>query len=158
MSPVQSTKIILATVNEVDQIAPLFSQYRQFYKQASDLEGARKFIMDRISQQQSTIFLAIEEKAEGQAVGFVQLYPSFSSVSMQRTWILNDLYVTHEARNKKIGKQLLQRAKEFAQETKAKGIRLSTARDNLIAQKLYESVGYSKEEYFIDYFLDLKEE
>ena len=85
-----------ATVADLDRIAPLFDAYRQFYGQAHDLDLAREFLRGRLEQDQSVIFLAL--RPDGSAVGFTQLYPSFSSASAKRIFILNDLFVDPTAR------------------------------------------------------------
>src|ERR1700676_5108761 len=84
-----------ATVDDLDLIAPLFDAYRQFYRQPSDPEAARRFLLERFEHGESVIFLAFENAA---AIGFTQLYPSFSSGAMARIFILNDLFVAQEAR------------------------------------------------------------
>jgi ribosomal protein S18 acetylase RimI-like enzyme len=131
------------TERELHKVAPLFDQYRMFYKQMSDEKGAHVFLLERIQREESVIYVAEEEN--GEAVGFVQLYPSFSSVSMQRLWILNDLYVTKHARGKGVGVALLDKAKELASETRAKGLLLQTAEDNVRAQGIYEEYGFKQE-------------
>ena len=147
--------IIKVSPAEVSQIAPLFDQYRVFYGQVSDLDLAHSFIEQRMANNQSVIFLALDER--GAPVGFTQLYPTFSSVSAQSSWILNDLYVNSDQRGKGLGKALLNAAKEFAIATGAKGIALETAQDNLAAQKLYESLGYQRDTEYFSYFLSLKQ-
>jgi len=92
--------IIRATIDQLDLIAPLFDGYRQFYKQPSNVDKARQFIKDRLIRHESVIFLALLDEA---AVGFTQLYPSFSSTSMQRLWILNDLFVAPDGRRSGVG-------------------------------------------------------
>ncbi len=134
-------------------VAPLFDQYRVFYGQPSDLSLALTFVSERLNHNQSVILLAQDEK--GKAIGFTQLYPSFSSVSAQKTWILNDLFVIEECRGKGIGKALLNGAKDHARTTGAKGIALETAHDNHNAQALYESLGYEKDTHYLSYFLTL---
>ena len=146
-------KITQVTTAELEAVVPLFDNYRVFYGQASDLDVARSFLAERIEKSESVILLAKDD--EGQPVGFTQLYPSFSSVSAERTWILNDLYVLEECRGQGIGRQLLNAAREYAISTKAKGISLQTARDNINAQKLYESVGYVMNTDYFSYFLSL---
>lgn len=147
-------KITQVTTAELEAVAPLFDNYRVFYGQVSDLELAQSFLAERLAKKESVILLAKND--EGQPVGFTQLYPSFSSVSAARTWVLNDLYVVDELRGQGIGRQLLNAAREYAISTKAKGISLQTARDNINAQKLYESVGYVKNTDYFSYFLSLK--
>ncbi|EIK52210.1 GCN5-like N-acetyltransferase [Stutzerimonas stutzeri TS44] len=124
-----------------------------FYGQETNLKLARDFITERLENSESTIFYA--QTADGKYIGFTQLYPSFSSVSAQRSWILNDLYVSEEARGRGIGKKLLNKAKEYALITKAKGISLETAISNIQAQNLYESLGYIKDLDYYSYYLNL---
>jgi GNAT superfamily N-acetyltransferase len=137
-------EIVRAEEPDLDLVAPLFDAYRRFYEQAADLEGSRKFIAERFAALDSVIFLALEsDDAEAiRGLGFVQLFPSFSSVSMKRLWILNDLYVAAEARGRGVGRALMERARELAVETGAKGLVLETGADNHTAKRLYEALGW----------------
>ena len=134
--------IRLATLADLEQLAPLFDGYRQFYRQPPNREGARQFLSQRFAQGDSVILLALD--ADGQSLGFTQLYPSYSSVSMQRTYILNDLFVSVSARGQGVASALMNQAKEFAIAQGAKGLTLETAIDNP-AQKLYERLGWKKD-------------
>lgn len=138
-----------ATINHLDSLIELFDLYRIFYEQQSNLDGAKEFLKERIQNEESCIFIAFEE---GTAVGFVQLYPSFSSVSMKRSWVLNDLYVKKNARKKGVGEQLIKTGIQFAAETGAKGVLLETGKENITAQRLYEKIGFNKEENYFYYF------
>ncbi|OPA81277.1 GNAT family N-acetyltransferase [Paenibacillus selenitireducens] len=149
----KQTVLKKAELEQVEQVAKLFDQYRVFYGQASDLAGARQFILERLENKESVIFIAFDGSEEQSAVGFVQLYPSFSSVSMKRVWILNDLFVVSEARGQGTGRQLMSAARDFAKSNGAKGLSLTTAHDNLTAQSLYESLGYIRDEHFLTYEL-----
>jgi ribosomal protein S18 acetylase RimI-like enzyme len=142
-----------ATKDDVQSVAILFDQYRVFYEQQSDIALAQGFVRERIEKSESVIFIAQEDG--GDTVGFTQLYPSFSSVSARRTWVLNDLYVTSNARGIGVGKCLLEKAESFARAAGAKGIGLQTAMNNLSAQRLYERLGYQKEIDFFSYYLTL---
>jgi ribosomal protein S18 acetylase RimI-like enzyme len=145
--------IARATLKEVDGIAELFDAYRVFYQQSADKALARAFITERLEKSESVIFYAKSD--QGRYLGFTQLYPTFSSVSAKRLWILNDLFVSDTARNMGLGSKLLNRAKEFAQQNQAKGISLQTAADNLGAQRLYEGLGYKPVTEYQAYFLAL---
>ena len=140
-----------ATNQDIDQVAELFNDYRIFYGCENQLNLAKQFIAERISQQQSVVFYAKDES--GEMVGFTQLYPSFSSVSMASIWILNDLFVANSARKSGVGRALMMRAKDYAIETKTKGLALETAVTNDNAQALYESLGYEKQSGYFSYFL-----
>ncbi len=142
--------IVRATARHVELLTPMFDEYRQFYKQAPDSGQARRFLRERLRRDESVVFLAIGDGEDGTGVGFTQLYPSFSSVSLKRVWILNDLFVVPDARRRGIASALLERAERFAVETQAKGLELKTAKDNP-AQHLYERMGWQRDEAFHHY-------
>ncbi|MDQ1004665.1 ribosomal protein S18 acetylase RimI-like enzyme [Neobacillus niacini] len=141
--------IFKASLNELNSLTELFDSYRVFYKQESDIEGARAFLKERLINEDSVVFIAFDES---NPVGFVQLYPTFSSVSMKKSWILNDLYVNASARKKGFGEKLIKKAIEFAEETGAKGVSLETGQENQTAQRLYEKIGFIKESNYFYYF------
>jgi ribosomal protein S18 acetylase RimI-like enzyme len=141
-----------ATLQDVAAVAVLFDAYRIHYEQAPDLPGAAAFLADRIRNGESVIYLA-EEGAE--LLGFVQLYPLFTSVGMQRAWLLNDLYVWEPHRNRGIGRALIDAAKSLARATGAKWIMLQTHSDNINAQALYEKTGFEKDDSYYYYYLSL---
>lgn len=143
-------KVERAGLERLGALAPLFDAYRVFYAQPSDTELARAFLRERLAQNDTVIFLA---ELDGKAVGFTQLFPSFSSVSAKRLWILNDLFVVPEARGSGVARALLERTRVYALETKAKGLVLSTAVDNKTAQRLYEGLGWVRDEAFYTYAL-----
>jgi GNAT superfamily N-acetyltransferase len=137
-----------AAVADLDAVAPLFDAYRQFYGQRSDFAAARAFLSERLRRNESVIFFADADGGAGnEALGFTQLYPSFSSVSLQRLWILNDLFVRPGIRRGGVGRRLLERAKEWAIETDAKGLTLATAVSNAAAKALYESCGWRRDDF-----------
>jgi ribosomal protein S18 acetylase RimI-like enzyme len=140
--------IIRADILHLASVTPLFDAYRQFYGQAPNVSGASDFLRERLAKEESVIFLAVDQ---GRAQGFTQLYPSFSSVSMRRIWILYDLFVAPDARRHGIAGALLKHAQDFAAETKAEGLILETAVDNLAAQRLYEKLGWKRDAQFHRY-------
>ena len=140
-----------AALGDLDDLVPLFDAYRGFYEASSDRAAARAFLTDRIERDESVIFLAYA--APHLPVGFTQLYPSFSSVSLKRLWILNDLFVRSDVRRGGVGRALLERARQHAVETGAKGLILSTGVMNTPAQTLYESCGWLRDDEFFQYHL-----
>ncbi len=143
-----------ADVNHIPLIAPLLDQYRIFYEQNSDLAGAKRFLKERFLKNESVIFIAFNDT--NKAVGFTQLYTTFSSVSLQPIFILNDLFVVKSERGNRIGEALLNKAKEFCQEMNYKGLALETAINNP-AQHLYEKLGWKKDSGYFNYFWTLKQ-
>ena len=135
-------QIKMATVDDIKVVADLFNQYRIFYHQTSDMDGAINFLQQRITKNESTIFIAF---IDDEPVEFTQLYPIFSSVSLKRAWLLNDLYVAETARRRGIANALLNKAKEFGAENNAGWLLLETAFDNYKAQSVYEKNGWIKQ-------------
>jgi ribosomal protein S18 acetylase RimI-like enzyme len=142
-----------ASISDVDQLAPLFDGYRQFYGRSPDLAIARKFLAERLSRNQSRVLLA--QAADGTAIGFVQLFPSFSSVRAAPIYILNDLFVAPAARGRGVGRLLMNAAADAARQAGAARLTLSTAITNAPAQALYESLGWKRDEDFYEYNLAL---
>lgn len=147
-------KIKRIEADEYALVSELFNQYRVFYGQKSDLPLAEAYIRERLDNGESVIFLAYTE-AEGRIVpaGFTQLYPMYSSVRVQKDWILNDLYVKEEFRKTGIGRRLIEAALAFAAEQHARILQLETAADNLTAQRLYEAIGFKRQAPGADFFV-----
>lgn len=120
----------------------LFDLYRQFYQCKSDMTLSNDFIAERLANQESTIFMAVDDN--GDARGFVQLYASFCSIDAGKILILHDLYVDESVRKQGVGKLLMDRATEFARESGVIRIDLLTDKTNFAGQALYEKLGYEK--------------
>ncbi len=149
----QNILVKRATLADLELIVPLFDAYRRFYEQKPDLALARKFLRERLERDQSVIFLAL--CSDGSAAGFTQLFPSFSSASVQRIFILNDLFVDPAARRSGVGQMLLEAAAEFGRSAGAIRLTLSTAHSNTAAQSLYEAQGWRRDDLFRSYHLQL---
>ena len=104
-----------------------------------------------MAREESIIYLALERENK-KAIGFMQLYPSFSSVSLESLWILNDLFVVLEHRKRGVGKALIETAKELVQTRGSKGLILATAHDNYVGQKLYQASGFTFDNDFLHFF------
>lgn len=128
---------------EAGLVIELFDKYRIFYKQASDIALAKSFISDRLSNNESVIYIALLNELP---VGFTQLYPKYSSMRAVKNWILNDLYVDEANRKKGIASALIQAAMDFAEANNAGFVQLETQTDNHTALRLYESVGFVQQQ------------
>ena len=143
-----------ARLEDTPVVAALFDEYRQFYRQKSDMELATKFIHSRLSNQDAVIFVIID--GQGNGVGFCQLYPSFSSIQARSMLILSDLYVTQHARCVGVGRRLMNIAIDYAKTKGVGSIFLETQKENHQAQALYESLGFKLEQEFLSYSLDIQ--
>jgi len=137
-----------AVLSDVEVLAPLFDGYRQFYGRPSDIRAAREFLLARFNHGESILFIAHEGSTP---IGFTQLFPSFSSVSLARVFVLNDLFVSAPARRKGVASKLMSAALEFAKSLGAVRVSLSTAATNETAQALYESAGWKRDAQFCVY-------
>jgi ribosomal protein S18 acetylase RimI-like enzyme len=142
-------RVHAASVEDLPELSRLFDAYRVFYRQASDPGAAERFLRERLARRDSHVFVAARES--GALAGFTQLYPSLSSVSMARIFVLNDLYVDADVRRTGVGRALLEAAHDFARSQGAVRVSLETARDNAGAQRLYESLGYERDTAFHRY-------
>ena len=139
----------IATLADLEVIAPLFDAYRQFYEQTSDLAVARSFIRNRLQNNESVILLASNEL--GHVVGFCQLYPTFCSVEAKPIYSLYDLFVSPAARRSGAGRALLKAAEKLAAKSGKARMDLTTAKTNKPAQAAYESLGWVRDEIFFAY-------
>jgi ribosomal protein S18 acetylase RimI-like enzyme len=138
-----------AAIDDLEQIAVLFNDYRQFYEKAYDLELATHFIKNRLVNQDSIIFVALNH--EQKLIGFCQLYPTFCSVMAAPICVLYDLFVDVSARKTGAGKLLMLAAHEYAENNGFARLDLTTAKTNLVAQSLYETLGWERDEVFYTY-------
>lgn len=145
------TTIKQASDEHHQALVRLFDQYRMFYGQASNLNRANQFISKRILNKDSLILLATNEN--NSVLGFLQIYPTFSSIQTGEVWLINDLYVDEKYRGNGVARLLIKRAVEVATMSGIQMIRISTERTNQPAQNLYESLGFNEDERFIHYNL-----
>lgn len=130
-----------ATKSDIKTLSKLFDDYRMFYKKESDLQSAENFLFERIQNQDSEIF--VTENDSNEIIGFVQLYPIFSSTRMQRLWLLNDLFVSPNYRGRGISVQLIDQVKKLCMGTNGCGLVLETAKTNHIGNNLYPKTGFT---------------
>jgi len=132
-------EIRLATLHDLESLTLIFEKYRDFYKKTADYETAKSFLEERISRNESVIYIA---ETDQKIVGFTQLYPLFSSTRMKKLWLLNDLYVEEEYRQKGISVALIDRAKELCRETGACQLSLETSKTNMVGNNLYPKTDF----------------
>lgn len=123
------------------QLAELFDAYRVFYRKDSDFEAAKKFLSERLKSNDSKIYVC--ENHRNQLIGFVQLYPLFSSTRMKKLWLLNDLFVNPEFRGLGVSVKLIERAKKLVKDSSASAMFLETEKSNLIGNNLYPKTGFN---------------
>lgn len=146
-------KIVKAELKHLEELGRLFNLYRIFYEEEDDIEKATNYITARFNNEDSIIF--VSRSQDSTLNGFVQLYPSYCSVSTIPILILYDLFVDESQRTKGKGRLLMNAARDYAKENGYKRLELSTAKDNYIGQSLYESLGYALDKEFLQYSLEI---
>jgi GNAT superfamily N-acetyltransferase len=136
-----------AIFSDLEELAELFDRYRVSQGQESDPPAARSFLRARFDHGESVVFMAHDSSTP---LGFAQLYPSYSSTSLARVFILNDLFVREQGRRKGVASKLLAALEGYAWSHGAARVTLNVARDNTAGQELYEAQGWSKDaQYFM---------
>ncbi len=151
-------RLITATPADVPLVAPLFDAYRQFYKKPSDVPAAEAYLRERLTRGESTVFLALSHDPKTRTdtpAGFTQLYPSFSSVGLGPIMILNDLFVAPAFRRHGVARLLMDAATNLARQHRCQRLVLLTEHTNTPAQRLYESLGWKRDETYARYTLGL---
>ena len=112
--------IRIAINEDLQSLTPLFDEYRKSLGQDSRLADCKEFIESRLLENDSVIFIAFLMDTP---VGFIQLYPSFSSLLLKPLWYFDDLFVAKPYRKRGIGTELVKKAKELADETQVLAVR-----------------------------------
>jgi GNAT superfamily N-acetyltransferase len=137
-----------AVLCDLAELAKLFNEYREFQGQKSDLAAAQQFLRARLNHGESVVFVAHDGNVP---VGFAQLYPSYSSVLLERVFVLNDLFVHESGRRKGVASELLAAVETYAWSLGAVRVTLNVARANKSGQALYEAQGWSQDSEFFMY-------
>ncbi|WP_075255904.1 GNAT family N-acetyltransferase [Herbaspirillum camelliae] len=142
-------QVIECSEPQLDILAALFNDYRIFYGYQDDLPACRDFLEENLRLRRSSMFLLTDDG--GNAVAFAQCYPATCSLSMRPYQYLSDLYVIRSARQQGHGRHLMQYLRDHFRARGAQRITLDTATTNTTAQRLYEALGYEREQVYITY-------
>lgn len=146
-------QITKANESHLELLIPAFEAYRSHFGQTNDHQKTRRFLSERLTQNNSTIFMALEESS-GALAGFTQLYPVFSTLKLESVWLLNDMFVMPDFRKGGVASLLIDAAWNHTKHTGAAWLTLKTGVENTKAQALYEKLGFRKDDEHFYYFLD----
>ncbi|MEZ4888319.1 MAG: GNAT family N-acetyltransferase [Chitinophagales bacterium] len=147
-------QILKATILHLDDLVPMFDDYRQSYRMSSNIKAGNQFLTERLQKQDSEIYIAVADTNE--IAGFIQLYPLFSSLRMRKVWILNDLYVKVAFRGEGVARKLVARAKELSVYSRSAGLLVETQKTNEVANSMYPRLGFQMYRSFNSYFWENK--
>jgi GNAT superfamily N-acetyltransferase len=138
-------KIRAATSGDLDAIAPLFDAYRQFFTGRPDLAVSRQFLGERLERGDSVVLAAFDGDT---AMGFLQLYPLFSSWYAKRQWFLSDLYVTETYRARGTGRALVEACVDYAKAVDSRSILVEIPFSEPHLVRFYTQLNFCKDDVF----------
>jgi GNAT superfamily N-acetyltransferase len=133
--------------SELEELLPLIAAYQRFYK-VKDIDDGRNRAFFRRFLGPSEDGLLLGARSEGRLIGYACLYWHFSSLEACESVLMNDLYVEGSLRGQGVGRALIEASAEVAREREVPFVEWSTAPDNETAQRLYDSTGAERSEWF----------
>ena len=138
---------------QLEQLLPLIAAYQRFYEvEEIDDEHNRAFFSRFIAPSADGLLLGAWQANE--LLGYACLYWHFTSLVPAETVLMNDLFVTEDARGQGIGRTLIKASADVARSRGAHHLEWATAPDNHTAQRLYDSMT-SEKSTWLEYELDL---
>ncbi len=140
------------TEADLEALLPLMRGYCDFYEVAPSDDALLELCRALLSNPQfdGVQLMACDET--GRAIGFATIYWSWSTLSASRIAVMNDLFVSGDARRGGVGAALIEACRQHAAERGATELDWQTATDNVTAQSLYDRVGGQRSQW-IDYSL-----
>jgi ribosomal protein S18 acetylase RimI-like enzyme len=134
---------------DISQLVKLMTQYIvDFYERPKPGEEALEGLVQHLIKNPEIGLQFVAEK-DGKLLGFATLYFSFSTLQVKRTAILNDLFVSPDARRHKIGEKLFQKCLSYIKENDIAYMTWETAKDNHVAQSFYNKMGGHLSEWLV---------
>ena len=140
-------EIAPVAVEEFERLLPLIAAYQRFYEvEDVDDERNRNFFRRFLAPSEDGLLLGA--RRDGRFVGYACLYWHFSSLEACECVLMNDLYVEESERGGGVGRALIEASAGVAREREVPFVEWSTAPDNETAQRLYDSTGAERSEWF----------
>jgi GNAT superfamily N-acetyltransferase len=132
---------------EFEELLPLIAAYQRFYEvERVDEARNRGFFRRFLAPSEDGLLLGARN--EGRLLGYACLYWHFSSLEATECVLMNDLFVDESARGQGVGRALIKASADVARERGVPFVEWSTAPDNKTAQRLYDSTGAERSEWF----------
>jgi GNAT superfamily N-acetyltransferase len=145
-------RIHLAGEADLPELLPLMRGYCDFYEADPADEALLAMSRALIADPEREGVQLVARDGRGVAVGFATVFWSWSTLGATRIGVMNDLFVTPDARGGGAAEALIAACRERCRERGARALSWQTARDNHRAQAVYERVGATREEW-VDYSL-----
>ena len=136
-------KLSLKNLTDMNDMFSLYQEFYEIDEKNIDKESNINFFKEILKNYNSgKMFVSY---IDWKPVGMITLYYTYSSLSKQKVWILNDLYLLDKYRGKWYWKEMIKYSMNFFKEQWIKKMTLETHTDNIWAQKLYDSLGWEWE-------------
>jgi GNAT superfamily N-acetyltransferase len=144
--------IAAATESDLPELLPLMRGYCDFYEVAPSDDALLALARALIDDPGQGVQLIARDEA-GAAVGFATIFWTWQTLSASRLGVMNDLFVAEGARGGGFAEALIAACVERCREHGATELAWQTAHTNLRAQAVYERVGATRDERWLDYSL-----
>ena len=148
---------MIATVTEADlpELLPLMRGYCDFYEVNPSDEELLGLSRELIASPEQDGVQLIARDEDRRAIGFATVFWTWSTLSASRIAVMNDLFVSPDARGGGTADALIAACAERAREHGATSLDWQTARDNERARKVYDRIGGEADDRWVDYSLVL---
>jgi GNAT superfamily N-acetyltransferase len=148
---------VITTVTEADlpELLLLMRGYCDFYEVDPSDDALLAMSRMLIDDPELEGVQLIARDDDGQAVGFATIFWTWSTLSASRLAVMNDLFVVADARGGGHADALIAECVERARARGATELAWQTAKDNARAQAVYDRVGATRDERWLDYSLDV---
>jgi GNAT superfamily N-acetyltransferase len=140
---------------DLDELLPLMRGYCDFYEVAPPDEDLLAMSRALIADPEREGLQLIARPASGEAVGFATVFWTWSTLSAARIGVMYDLFVAEPARGQGVADALIAACAERCREHGAASLEWTTARDNRRAQAVYDRVGATRDDRWLDYSLEV---
>jgi GNAT superfamily N-acetyltransferase len=143
------------TEADLDDLLALMRGYCDFYAADTPDEALLALSRALLADPDNEGVQLIARDDAGRAVGFATVYWTWQTLAASRLAVMNDLFVTADARGTGLADTLIAACVDEARAKGATSLSWQTAKDNHRAQKLYDRIGAKRSEW-VDYSLPVE--
>jgi GNAT superfamily N-acetyltransferase len=133
-------EVALVTPDDLVDLLPLMRAYCTFYESDPADEALRAMATAFLDEASGGTQL-IARDTSGSALGHATLLWSWDTTLGEPLAVMEDLFVTREARGRGVGAALIGACRRLAADRGIRWLAWETAPDNAIAQRLYDGLG-----------------
>jgi GNAT superfamily N-acetyltransferase len=147
------TSVAVVTEHDLPELMPLIRAYLDFYEAKPPDESMLALSRSLIAEPEREGVQFIARGEDERAVGFASLFWTWTTTRGGRLGVMNDLFVTPEARGSGTAEALIEACRDRCVQRGAVALTWQTAVDNRRAQALYDRIGGERSDQWLDYTL-----